>query len=502
VPSGVRLMPAGASGWGPAIVDAWGEAGSPACGDLVTVQVRVSGGRVTDAGYRAQGCRATHDAADAACAALRGATLDQALQVSEASIARDLGQAPVGDGHAAGMVADAVAEAFEQWFGARLGTSGPPPRPGRVAVAMSGGVDSAVAALLLSQQGHDVVGVTMRLWHDPVASPARRSCCAPETVRMARDTCAAIGIPHLTIDAADRFRREVVEEFARGYAEGRTPNPCITCNGEVRFRILSEAAALLGAHHLASGHYARTGTVPARGQSQPGDSPGPGTVPVVARSADFAKDQSYMLARLEPGILERLLLPLGGMTKDEVRAIAVRHGLPAADAVESQDVCFVGEGGYGPFLERHAGLGARPGRIVDQHGAVLGMHDGHWRYTVGQRRGLGVAAREPLYVLATDARRNEVVVGPRAALGRQRIELAAMVVHAAPDHALDVRIRHHGRLLRGHLLITGDATGEVVLEDAAEAVAPGQTAALYDEGRLVAAGTITRAHPARIGTED
>lgn len=469
-------------------VDAWGEGGAAACGDLVAVGVRVDGGRITHAAHRVRGCDAVRDAADAACRALRGASIDDALRISSASIAASLQGVAPDDGHASRIVADAVAEALEQWHGARLGGEGIPRRPERVAVAMSGGVDSAVAALLLAEQGHDVVGVTMRLWHDPGAAPAERSCCAPETVRMARDTCAVIGIPHLTIDAAERFRREVVDEFARGYAEGLTPNPCITCNGEVRFRILAEAAALLGAGGLASGHYARVTRA--------------GAVPLVARSADSAKDQSYMLARLGPEILDRLLLPLGRMTKDEVRAIAADRGLPAADAVESQDVCFVGAGGYGPFLERHAGLAARRGDIVDREGRVLGSHDGHWRFTVGQRRGIGVAADEPLYVLATRPVRNEVVVGPRSALGRQRIELEAMVVHASPSRALDVRIRHHGRPIRGHLLITGDATGEVVLEDVAEAVAPGQTAALYDEGRLVAAGTITRAHPARVGTED
>lgn len=471
--------------------DAWGEGGSPSCGDLVTVQVRVRDDRVVDAGFRARGCAATRAAAEAACTSLRGAAMDDALRVCAASIEESLGGLAPDQRHAAAIVADAVAEALEKWHGARLGRAGLPLRHHRVAVAMSGGVDSAVAALLLADQGHDVVGVTMRLWHDPGAAMAERSCCAPETVRMARDTCAVIGIPHLTIDAAERFRREVVEEFTRGYAEGRTPNPCITCNGEVRFRILAEAAALVGAGRLASGHYARVGTVPA-----------PGTAPVVAAGADGSKDQSYMLARLGPEILGRLLLPLGGLTKDEVRDIAAERGLPAADAVESQDVCFVGADGHEAFLARNAGLDPRPGDIVDLSGTVVGRHHGYWRYTVGQRRGLGVAAAEPLYVLATRADRNEVVVGPREALGRQRIELGEMVVHDVPARALDVRIRHHGRPIRGHLLVTGAGTGEVVLEDVAEAVAPGQTAALYDEGRLVAAGTITRAHPGRVGTED
>lgn len=481
----------------PGTPDAWGEGRAASCGDMVAIHVRVAGARIADAGFRVRGCADMRAAATAACAALEGATMDDALRVSEASIARAVGTSGGRGMHAARAAADAAAEALERWHGARLGSTGRPLRDRRVAVAMSGGIDSAVAALLLVDQGYDAVGVTMRLWHDPSAARAERSCCAPETVRMARETCAVIGIPHLTIDAAERFRREVVEQFATGYAEGRTPNPCITCNGEVRFRILAEAAALLGAGSLASGHYARTVHAPPAGTALDGP-----PAPVVGCAADASKDQSYMLARLDRRTLGRLILPLGDLCKDQVRAIAAARGLPAAGAVESQDVCFVGADGYRPFLERHSGLAPLPGEIVDQAGTVVGTHQGHWRYTVGQRRGLGVAAGGPMHVLATDARRNRVVVGPRRALRCLRIALGELVVHEVPARAVDVRIRHHGESLRGHLLITGDGTGEVVLEHAAEAVAPGQTAALYDEGRLVAAGTITRAHSGRVGTED
>ncbi|MBM3665727.1 MAG: tRNA 2-thiouridine(34) synthase MnmA [Actinobacteria bacterium] len=477
-----------------------GEAGAEECGDVAVIEINVTDGRVTDAGFRVRGCGATTAAASAACAALAGATMDDALRVSATSLDRALGALGPERRHGAEIVADAVAGALEAWHGERLGEPGIALGDDRVAVAMSGGVDSAVAALLLAEQGLDVVGVTMRLWHDPVAARAERSCCAPETVRLARETCAALGMPHLTIDAAERFRREVVDAFARGYAEGLTPNPCITCNGEVRFRILSEAAALLGARWLATGHYARAERDLNGGNAR--DSHHAVTVTSgLGRARDGSKDQSYMLARLDQATLDRLMLPLGDLTKDQVRAIAADRGLPAADAVESQDVCFVGQGGYGPFLERYSGLAPRPGRIVDEQGNEVGMHDGFWRYTVGQRRGLGVVAGEPVYVLATDAERNEVVVGPRSGLGRTAFALGQLITHDVPDRALDVRIRHHGRPLRGHLRITGDGTGEVVLEDAAEAVAPGQTAALYDEGRLVAAGTIARTGSGH-GTED
>ena len=484
--------PVGAGGL--AHPDATGQAGAEDCGDVAIIDITVADGHVTDAAFRVRGCGATTAAASAACERLIGASLDDAMRVSATALDADLGGLGPERRHGIDVAADAVTRAIEAWYGTRMGTD--PARglsPGhdlsrdRVAVAMSGGVDSAVAAMLLVDEGYDVVGVTMRLWHDPVAARAERSCCAPETVRLARETCAALGIPHLVIDAAERFRAEVVEDFIAGYRDGRTPNPCITCNGEVRFRILSEAAQVLGAYGLATGHYARVDR-------------SSGTA-VLATAVDGTKDQSYMLARLTGDVLNRLVLPLGDMTKDDVRALAASRGLPAADAVESQDVCFVGVGGYTPFLERQ-GVESEAGEIVDMDGNVVGSHDGHWRYTVGQRKGLGIAAPEPLYVIATDAAANRVVVGTRADLAARVIVVEDVVAHDIPDRTLDVRIRHHGQPFRGRLVLTGDGSGEVVLEGAAEAVAPGQTAALYDGDRLVAAGRIAGAPAPGNRTED
>ena len=486
--------PVGAGGL--ARADATGEAGAEACGDVAIIEITVSDGMVTDAGFRVRGCGATTAAASAACERLRGASMDDAMRVSATSLDADLGGLGPERRHGVDVVADAVTNAIEHWHTDRLvPPPGSDPHGGqslcqkRVAVAMSGGVDSAVAAMLLVDQGFEVVGVTMRLWHDPGAARAERSCCAPETVRLARETCAVLGIPHLVIDASERFRSEVVEDFIAGYRAGLTPNPCITCNGEVRFRILDEAAVLVGATLLSTGHYARVA------QMEDGTR-------VLAAAADTTKDQSYMLARLRPEVLSRLLLPLGALQKDHVRALAAEGGLPAADAVESQDVCFVGVGGYAPFLERNAGMTAQPGEIVDLGGRTVGSHDGHWRYTVGQRKGLGIAATEPMYVVSTDAAANRVVVGTRADLAARVIQIDDLVVHSTPDRTLDVRIRHHGRPLRGRIVMTGAHSGEVVLEDVAEAVAPGQTAALYDEGRLVAAGRITRAPARENSTEE
>ena len=366
------------------------------------------------------------------------------MRLSAARLDADLGELGPARRHGPEIVEDAVARALEGWHSARLGAPGLPLRPGRVAVAMSGGVDSAVAAMLLRDAGRDVVGVTMRLWHDPAAAAAERSCCSPETVRLARASAHALGVPHLTLDVAEAFRAGVVEDFIAGYREGRTPNPCVTCNGSVRFRVLADAAALLGARELATGHYARLAR-------------DPGGRAVVARAADAGKDQSYMLAMLDDSLRERLVFPLGGLTKERVRQMAREAGLPAADAVESQEVCFVGEGGYGPFLERAAGMAPRPGPVEDAAGRRIGTHAGHWRFTVGQRRGIGVAAPEPLYVLATDAAPQRR--GGRAARASWpptgSLLAPARVVGDLGEGPLDVRVRYRGRPLRGRAALTG-----------------------------------------------
>jgi tRNA-uridine 2-sulfurtransferase len=443
------------------------------------MQLVMRGGKVADARFLAFGCPAALAAASAACARLAGVTVLEALAISADDLDRDLGGLGAERRHGPEMVIDALGRAFEGWFSARLGDMGLPLSSRRVAVAMSGGVDSAVAAMLLTEQGWDVVGVTMRLWHDPGAAAAERSCCSPETVQMARATSHALGIPHLVLDAAETFRKGVVEDFIAGYAAGRTPNPCVTCNGSVRFRLLAQAAALVGARGLATGHYARV--VREEGE------------PVLAVAADRNKDQSYMLSRLDARIRARLVLPLGDMQKARVREIAHAAGLPAADAVESQEVCFVGEGGYQPFLERNAGLGESTGPIVDSDGRVLGEHSGYWRYTVGQRRGIGVSSADPLYVLATDAASNTVVVGPREQLATHAMVVDNPTIHAPIDstETLEVKVRYRGRSRAGRAVPNGPDSLRIELDEPADGVAPGQTAALYRRGRLVGAGTIT-----------
>src|SRR5436305_5675716 len=274
------------------------------------------------------------------------------------------------------LAVDALANALGPVFRAT-------PDPGRVAVAMSGGVDSAVALLRAGPNG---IGVTLRLWLDPNGPDTERACCSPEAVLAARATCHAMGRPHVTLDLREEFRRAVVAPFVQGYASGETPNPCIRCNGSFRFAELLDFVERAGASRLATGHYARI--VSHRGRL------------LLGRGADARKDQSYMLARLDQRFLERLWFPLGTQTKEETREEAERAGLAAARRPESQEACFLAGDDYRDFLGRH-GLATERGAIVDENGRELGSHDGFWRFTPGQRRGLGIASAEPLYALRT-----------------------------------------------------------------------------------------------------
>jgi tRNA-uridine 2-sulfurtransferase len=346
----------------------------------------------------------------------------------------------------------------------------------RTLVAMSGGVDSAAAAQLALDAGDEVVAVTLELWSDP-GTDGDKSCCSPQAVRGARELAHRMGIPHFTLDLRERFRAEVVDRFLDGYAAGRTPNPCVRCNGEVRFDAMLELADALGAARLATGHYARIAR----------DERGP----LVRAAAEPRKDQSYMLAKLDPALLERISFPLGGLTKDAVRALAREAGLPVADKRESQDLCFVAGLGGRAFLQRHGGPRLRrPGEIVDRSGNVVGRHEGQHNFTVGQRRGLGLAGPEPLYVIERDASTNRVVVGPKEALETRRVPLEDVTLHRPPDRVESVRLRYHAEQVGCRLHVQDDGSVELELDRSMYAVAPGQLACLMRQDRVVGEGTI------------
>jgi tRNA-specific 2-thiouridylase len=360
------------------------------------------------------------------------------------------------------LAVDALANAIGPVFRAE-------PSPGRVAVAMSGGVDSAVALL---KSLPSAVGVTLRLWLDPDGPNAERACCSPEAVLEARRTCHELGLPHVTLDLREDFRKAVVDPFVRGYARGETPNPCITCNGAFRFGRLLAFARRAGADTLATGHYARV--VEHRGRH------------LLARAADPSKDQSYMLARLDPARLAHIRFPLGEQTKEETRAEAARAGLSVATRSESQEACFLAGDDYRSFLERR-GLDAAEGPIVDADGRELGRHSGHWRFTPGQRKGLGVSAPEPLYALRADARTNTVVVGPRAALARTAVEATGRLY--VPARRVEAKLRYRSDAVRARVeeLPRGF---RLELEEPVYGVAPGQAAVLYEGDAVVGAGLI------------
>jgi len=360
------------------------------------------------------------------------------------------------------LAADALANALGPVFRASRA-------PGRVAVAMSGGVDSAVALL---RSGPGAIGVTLRLWLDPDGPDSERACCSPEAVIAARETCHALGLPHVTLDLREEFRRAVVGPFVRSFARGETPNPCVRCNGSFRFAELLAFARRAGAVKLVTGHYARAVSYEGRR--------------LLARAADERKDQSYMLARLDPRLLDRIEFPLGESSKDDVRAEARAAGLAVASRAESQEACFLAGGDYRDFLARH-GLDAAAGPVVGEDGAELGRHEGFWRFTPGQRRGLGVAAAEPLYALRTEPSTNTVVVGPRESLARREVSVRGRLF-VSVDRA-DAKLRYRSPAIPAAVEET-DSGFRLRLDGPAYGVAPGQAAVLYDEDVVVGSGLI------------
>ena len=456
-PRGRGRIPAGACD---------GAAGGAACGDLVRIGLRVEGDRVAEVGFEASGCGAAVAAASAVVELASGASLFDAARVGPCDVAAELGGLSPGKLHAADLAADALHVAL----GKAAAEQARVPAGERVLVAVSGGVDSAVAALLCARSGAEVVAVTLELWRDP-ENDGGRSCCSASAVRLARGVAHRLGLPHLTLDLRDAFRAGVVEPYLADHAAGLTPNPCIRCNGNVRLDAMLDLAGRLGATALATGHYARVG---ADGLLRP--------------AVDEAKDQTYMLAGLRPESIARLHFPLGELRKPEVRALAEEAGIPVANKPDSQDLCFLAGTGRAAFLARHGGVRERPGDIVDRSGRRVGRHRGHHHFTVGQRKGLGVGGGtgEPVYVLETDARANTVTVGPREALATRRVAVRGVRLHADVGEVDRVKLRYRSRAVPCRL-----ADGEIELLEPFDGAAPGQTAVfLRCDGAVVGTGTI------------
>ena len=450
----------------PAPGTASGSAGGAPCGDLLRISLRVDRLTVSDVSFEASGCGSAVAAGSATVALVDGAGLFDAAMVGPDEISRELGGLSPGKFHAAELASEALARAL----GCAVREAAPPSvDPNRVLVAMSGGVDSAVAALLCREEpGCKPVAVTLELWRDPEGD-AEASCCSAAAVVRARRVARAMGVPHFTLDLREEFGREVVAPWLEGHRRGLTPNPCIACNGSLRLDAMLDFSEKVGARGLATGHYARTG--------EAGE---------LLQAADRAKDQSFMLAGLGKASVAAMEFPLGGMTKEEVRQAAARAGLEVSATPDSQDLCFLAGVGRDAFLKRFGGMEEREGEILDVQGRVIGRHRGAHRYTVGQRRGLEVGGLdEPIYVLETDLGRNTVTAGPAGSLRRREINLTDLRLHEAPESVGQVRLRSHAPAvacrLEGRQLLLGSPVS---------VPAPGQTAVFLNGERVVGCATI------------
>jgi tRNA-specific 2-thiouridylase len=358
----------------------------------------------------------------------------------------------------------------------------------RVVVAMSGGVDSSVAAYLLAREGYDVVGVTMRLWQSDQEdiTPDHQGCCSIEDIEDARRVCQTLGVPHYVLNVQREFREHVMDYFVSEYARGRTPHPCIACNDRIKFDFLMRRAEMLEAEYVATGHYARVALDEATGGL------------ALLKGVDVSKDQSYVLFNLSSSLLDRVLLPVGWHTKAAVRALAAEAGLHLWDKKDSQEICFIPQGDYREFLRKRTE--PRPGELVHVNGHVLGTHKGIEYFTIGQRRGLGIEPTAPdserLFVTDVDPETRRVVLGPEQTLYRDevRIESVNYVGGRAPSAPMNVtaKLRYNGADAPAVLIPGTDGTAALRFDAPQRAPTPGQAAVFYEGDRVVGGGYVTR----------
>ncbi|NLY54838.1 MAG: tRNA 2-thiouridine(34) synthase MnmA [Firmicutes bacterium] len=354
---------------------------------------------------------------------------------------------------------------------------------GRVLVAMSGGVDSSVAAALLQEQGYDVYGATMRLWASETADERAGGCCSLASVEDARRVAHRLGIPFYVLNFRDAFRTQIVEQFIAEYKAGRTPNPCIACNRHMKFDLFLQKALALGLDYIATGHYARR-VCDDSGRCW------------IEKAADEHKDQTYALYNIKPEQLAHILFPLGDLRKDEVREVARRYHLPTAEKEESQEICFIPDNDYRRWLSDEVGLPSQPGNIVNRAGQVLGQHTGIYNFTIGQRRGLGIVYEEPLYVIAIRPEQNEVVVGTRDEVWSYSLLADDVNLLYWPctdsDPPLAAKIRYSAAEVPCEIELLPDRQMRVFFQQPVRAATPGQAVVVYAGRKVVGGGTIQR----------
>ncbi len=347
-------------------------------------------------------------------------------------------------------------------------------------------MDSSVAAALLKQEGHKLIGITMRVWDDPDGDQARAgSCCSLDDADDAKRVAEQLGIPHYTLNVKDRFKKKVVDNFVDEYLKGRTPNPCVLCNQDIKFDYLFEQGKKFGASHIATGHYAGIGSF--MGHT------------VVTRGRDLLKDQSYYLFSIDPSRLEKIMFPLGGYSKPETRALAEKYGLNVADKAESQEICFVPDDDYKNFISSRPGAEKiGEGDIVDANGGIIGRHSGYTGYTIGQRKGLGISARSPLYVTGIEPGLNRVIVGEKSGLYKGSLTATNVNWYIQPEKlegiSLTARIRSRAPDVPAIVTATGEREAKVEFLKPQLSVTPGQAVVFYHEDFVVGGGWIDKAY--------
>ena len=452
-----------------------GQAGG-GCGDAVRIYLDMTDNIVTKAAFLASGCPAAIAGASACAELVTGLPVVEAAKVGVGAIIERLSDLPVERHSCVELSATALGFALEQYASADISLPG----ADRILVAMSGGVDSSTTAVKLHRDGRNVIGITLRL-HD-YAQPSPRACCTPTDIDDARAVAFKAGFPHLVLDMRAEFKTEVIDRFCREYLAGRTPNPCVECNRNLRFTNLLDKADALGASKVATGHYARILGPDSSGKYE------------LRRAVDESKDQSYMFWAASQDVLSKLIAPLGELRKDEVRALAAGLGLPVANKPDSQDVCFVPNGDYAAFVQREIGHTPLPGPIVDAAGRVLGEHRGLINYTVGQRKGLGVSASKPLYVLALDVPENALRVGFAEELAKIRFEVSELNLingELSGDFTAEVMTRYNSDTIPATVHPVDERKAVVELKHAFGPIAPGQSAVFYNDDLVMGGGIIS-----------